>query len=134
VELVQFDLVKKESWRIWLLGYLGRGHSALLGSFERCFGRALIYFESGTISPREGVQSWSGSTHGKGPSFILQLGIYSILFLDSRSTLLEYFACYRCQGGRGPNSWVFIHPRGCKPIRGLFISMVITSSFNPRLH
>jgi hypothetical protein len=38
VELVQFDLVKeKEFWRIWLLGYLGRGHSALLGSSEEVF-------------------------------------------------------------------------------------------------
>jgi hypothetical protein len=105
VELVQFDLVKeKVSWRIWLLGYLGRGHSTLLGSSRRCFGGALIYFENGTISPRGRAQSWSGSTHGKSPSFILQRGVYSILFLDSRSTLLEYFACYWCQGGRGPNS------------------------------
>jgi hypothetical protein len=94
----------------------------------------LIYFESGTISPRGGAQSWSGSTHGKGPSFILQLGIYSILFLDSRSTLLEYFSCYWCQGGRGPNSWVFSHPGGRKPIRGLFIWRVIPSPFSLRLH
>jgi hypothetical protein len=55
VELVQFDLVKeKESWRIWLLGYLGRGHSTLLGSSRRCFGGTLIYFGSRTISPRGG--------------------------------------------------------------------------------
>jgi hypothetical protein len=105
VELVSFNLVKENDfWRIWILGYIGRVHNTLLGSSRRCFGGALIYFESGMISPRGGEQSWSGSTHGKGPSLILQLGDYYILFLDSKSNLIEYFSCYWCQGGRGMNS------------------------------
>jgi hypothetical protein len=80
VELVQFDLAKeKEILGVWLLSYLGRGHSTFLGSSGRCFGGVLIYCESGTISPRGRAQPWSGSTHGKGPSFILQQGELSII-------------------------------------------------------
>jgi hypothetical protein len=55
VELEQFDLAKEKGfWRFQLLGYLGRGHNALLGSSGRYFGGALIYIESGTIFPRGG--------------------------------------------------------------------------------
>jgi hypothetical protein len=57
VELVQFDLVKeKEFWRHQLLSYLGRGHSAFLGSSWRCFDRVLIYCVDGTVSSRGRAQ------------------------------------------------------------------------------
>jgi hypothetical protein len=71
----------------------------------------LIYYESGTISPRGRAQPWSGSTHGKGPSFIIQQGELPILFLDSRSTLLECFGGYWGQGGRGSKSSIELQHR-----------------------
>jgi hypothetical protein len=56
VELVQLDLVKEEFWRDKILGYLGRGHNAFLGSSMRCFGGVLIYCVDGTVSSRGRVQ------------------------------------------------------------------------------
>jgi hypothetical protein len=71
-ELIQFDLAKEKEIRgVWLLIYLGGVHNTFLGSSMRCFGGVLIYCVDGTISPRGRAQSWSGSTHGKAPSFIL---------------------------------------------------------------
>ena len=53
MELDQFDLAKEKGfWRFQLLGFLCRGHSAILGFFQRDFGGDLICIESGTISPR----------------------------------------------------------------------------------
>jgi hypothetical protein len=57
VELVQFDFAKEKDIRgVWLLSYIGRVHSAFLGSSGRCFGGVLIYCESGTNSPRGRAQ------------------------------------------------------------------------------
>jgi hypothetical protein len=57
VELVQFDLVKEKGlWRDHLLGYLGRGHSAFLGSSRRCFVGVFIYCVDGTVSSRGRAQ------------------------------------------------------------------------------
>ena len=55
MELDQFDLAKEKGfWRFQLLGFLCRGHNAILGLFGRYFCGDLIYIESGTISPRGG--------------------------------------------------------------------------------
>jgi hypothetical protein len=52
-----FDLVKEKGiWRYRLLGYLVRVHSTFIGSYERYFGRLLIYYVAGTISPRGRAQ------------------------------------------------------------------------------
>ena len=57
MELVQFELVKEEEfWRDQLLGYIGRGHYAFLGSSGRCFDRVLIYLVDGMISSRGRAQ------------------------------------------------------------------------------
>jgi hypothetical protein len=72
----------------------------------------------------------SGSTHERVPSFILQLGIYPILFLDIRSIFLECFALLLMLGG-GPNYWVSVIQEGASPIRGLFIWRIISSQIQP---
>jgi hypothetical protein len=70
--LYPFDLVKEKGiWRVHPLRYLSGGHSTFLGPFVVYFGGVLIYCESGTIPLRGRAQYWSGSTHGKGPSFVL---------------------------------------------------------------
>jgi hypothetical protein len=89
---------------VWLLSYLGRGHIAFLGLSGRCFGGVLIYYESGTISHRGRAQPLEGSTHGKSPSFIIQQGNFSILFLAFISTLPKCFGGYWGQGRRGHKS------------------------------